>query len=69
MSQQKPKQHLIRTVIFQRGEDWFNAGVALPGLEGASVEDWWRYIESAHVNAPPVSKIPSSTPATIGAVK
>jgi len=69
MNQQKPKQHLIRTVIFQRGEEWFNAGVALPGLEGASVEDWWRYIESVKVSGPSVSKIPSSTPVTNEAVK
>ena len=69
MSQQKPKQHLIRTVIFQRGDEWFNAGVALPGLEGASVEDWWLYIESMRINSPSASKIPSSAPATSATIK
>ncbi|CAN5435426.1 hypothetical protein BH09PLA1_BH09PLA1_03640 [soil metagenome] len=64
VSQQKPKRHLFRTAIFQRGDDWFNVGVALPGLEGAKVDDWWRFIESFQFAAPAGRNNPKTHPAS-----
>jgi hypothetical protein len=46
MHQAQPRRHLIRTAVFQRGDSWFNLSVALPGLEGAKMEDYWRYMET-----------------------
>ncbi|MBC8108279.1 MAG: hypothetical protein H7Z14_16960 [Anaerolineae bacterium] len=56
VSLQTPKIHLLRTVVFQRGDAWFNAGTALPGLEGAKLGDWWRYVETIKVQASPATK-------------
>lgn len=64
ISEKQPKVHLIRTVVFQRGDDWFNAGVALPGLEGAKMGDWWRYIESFQPRAFNVTIDPARGAAT-----
>jgi hypothetical protein len=61
VSQRQLKRDLLRTVVFQRGDDWFNVGARLPGLEGAKMGDWWRFIESFSLDASAATR-PSGHP-------
>ena len=42
----KPSKYLTRRIVVRFGDDWYELGLTLPGLEATRLDGWWRYIDS-----------------------
>lgn len=63
----KPTRRIVR-IVFQRGGNWFQADLVLPGLEGEKLDQYLSYLETfrypAQPSAPATNAPATSAPAT-----